>query len=187
MQFEWKKHWKCKELFCVFSPNGIRTWDLPISSPTLYHWAIEPTVTLFGKYLTRQYRERTTPSQIFMPCNLSSCGVCIALQASIYSECHDIVLPNGIMANTIAITENWISARSSNCDFHFCSAKTYMYSTVVHVYEKHTICISKSGIQSKKHFITQSTWSQIILAATLPWLTDYQWSTHMYICNYERF
>ena len=125
-----KKHWKCKELFCVFSPNGIRTWDLPISSPTLYHWAIEPTVTLFGKYLRRQYRERTTPSQIFMPCNLSSCGVCIALQASIYSECHDIVLPNGIMANTIANTENWISARSSNVRPAIFSTKAYVHNSV---------------------------------------------------------
>ena len=36
----------------------------------------------------------------------------------------------------------------------------------IHVYEKHTICILKSGIQTKKDFITQSTWSQIIIAAT---------------------
>ena len=35
----------------------------------------------------------------------------------------------------------------------------------VHVYENHEFCILKSG--AKKHFITQSTWSQIILALQL--------------------
>ena len=29
----------------------------------------------FAKHFTREYREKTTPLQIFMPCNLSSCRV----------------------------------------------------------------------------------------------------------------
>ena len=42
----------------------------------------------------------------------------------------------------------------------------------IHVYENHEFCILKSGIETTKHFITQSTWSQIVLAATLLTLSD---------------
>ena len=67
-------------------------------------------------------------------------------------------------------------------DFYFCNLRHTCTPNVsphvsvctvvhIHVYENHEFCILKSG--TKKHFITQSTWSQIILAATLLWLSDY--------------
>ena len=52
----------------------------------------------------------------------------IALQASIYSECHDIGLPNGIMVTTIAIAESWILENNLIGDFNSCNYKTYMYT-----------------------------------------------------------
>ena len=63
------------------SPTKIRTSILPNTSPALYHWAIQSqdlkpknSYTIrFAKHWTREYRENTTPSRIFMPCNLSSC------------------------------------------------------------------------------------------------------------------
>ena len=48
-----------------------------------------------------------------------------------------------------------------------------MYGRTYTLYEKHEFRILKSGIKTKMHFITQSRWSQITLAATLLWLSDY--------------
>ena len=68
----------------LVSPTGSQTCNLLITSPALYHWAIQPRVhwaknylCSFPKHLIREYREKTTTSRIFMPCNFSSCRVCM--------------------------------------------------------------------------------------------------------------
>ena len=48
------------------------------------------SLRLFAEHWSREHREKTTPSQIFMPCYLSSCRVCprrINLK-------HDLINPN---------------------------------------------------------------------------------------------
>ena len=81
--FAWKQHRRCVKLFSRCSPT-----DLPISSTALYDWAIQPPVPqpkkilrLFANHLFGEYRARTTPSRMFVPCNLSSCRVMNILRA----------------------------------------------------------------------------------------------------------
>ena len=66
----------------VWSLLGSEPMDPQIRRLPDYYWAKQPLITLgkkilgsFAKLFTHKYREKTTTSQIFMPCNLGPCRV----------------------------------------------------------------------------------------------------------------
>ena len=72
MIFAWKQHWRCEKV--------LPCWNSDHQPPiTLHNWAIEPPayslkiLRSFANHLYHEYRERTTPPRICVPCNLSSC------------------------------------------------------------------------------------------------------------------
>ena len=88
----------CKE--CTLT--RIQTCDLhitrPAISPTLYHYHLQKIPV----NIASEYGERTTPSRIFMPCNLSSCRVsyllkkieCLASNSYLCSQLANIRVTN---------------------------------------------------------------------------------------------
>ena len=90
-------------------PTGIRTANLYItvcfqirrSLTELYRdtYAIAQKLQIsFANHLFREYRERTTPSRIFVPCNLSSCK---GSYAKMYPSMTNHSLPHLVVAQLL--------------------------------------------------------------------------------------
>ena len=56
--------------------SGHKPSALPLSCTASYAQA-EKILRSFAKDLTGQYQEKTTPLRIFMPCDLTSCRICL--------------------------------------------------------------------------------------------------------------
>ena len=66
--------------------DNIERRQLIANFNSMYFYLSVGYLRSFAKYLTREYWERTTPSRIFMPCNLSSCRVALLWDTSILSS-----------------------------------------------------------------------------------------------------
>ena len=62
--------------------NGCPDWDSNALPTELHRQSgkLPKSLSLIAKHWAREYREKTTPSRIFMPCNLSSCRVSYGTQ-----------------------------------------------------------------------------------------------------------
>ena len=73
--FAWSNIEEFKHSVIVVAQAEIQTWVILITGPTLYQLSYTKSLGLIAKHWAREYREKTTPSRILMPCNLSSCRV----------------------------------------------------------------------------------------------------------------
>ena len=88
----WKQHQSILTFCYLVAQNGVRSWDILITVlRRSTNWAtrqlgnVSKIHTLIAKHWAREYREKTTPLRIFMPCYLSSCRVVMNLNSTQHS------------------------------------------------------------------------------------------------------
>ena len=92
MPCAWKQHQSILTFCYLVAQTGVRNWDLLITVlRRSTNWAtrqlgnVSKILTLIAKHWAREYREKTTPLRIFMPCYLSSCRVVMNLNSTQHS------------------------------------------------------------------------------------------------------